>query len=149
MVQPEAMDVSMIAMSPAFLIACFGALRLAKFNITASEQSSFFKGMPIPAVGLFVASFPLIIWQNPLGLASRLYSPWLLYLIIALLCWLMVSKVRFFKFMPSSWRLANIWPQLIIVIATVAAIPVLQSAAIALAFILYIILALIHKPKQA
>jgi CDP-diacylglycerol--serine O-phosphatidyltransferase len=149
MVKPEAMDVSMLAMSPAFLIACFGALRLARFNITASEQSSFFKGMPIPAVGLFVASFPLIMWQNPMGLAGHLYSPWLLYLIIALLCWLMVSKVRFFKFMPSSWKLANIWPQLIIVIATVAAIPVLKSASIALAFILYIILALIHKPKQA
>jgi CDP-diacylglycerol---serine O-phosphatidyltransferase len=149
MVQPEAMDVSMIAMSPAFLIACFGALRLARFNISASEQSSFFKGMPIPAVGLFVASFPLILWQNPMGLAGYLYSPWLLYLIIALLCWLMVSKVRFFKFMPSSWKLANTWPQLVIVIATVASIPVLKSGAIALAFILYIILALIHKPKQA
>ncbi len=149
MVQPDAMDVSMLAMSPAFLIAVFGALRLAKFNITSDQQTAFFSGMPIPAVGLFVATFPLILWQNPLDLGNQFYKPWLLYAVIAVLCWLMVSKIRFFKFMPSSWKIAEMWPQLVILIVAAATIPYLQAAAIAVAFILYILLSFIHKPKKA
>ena len=147
--KPEAMDVSMLAMSPAFLIACFGALRLARFNISASEQTQFFKGMPIPAVGLFVACFPLIMWQNPMGIASYFYNPWILYAIIAILSWLMISKIRFFKFLPSSFKLANLWPSLLIVIIAVASFPMLKSAAIALAFLLYIVISFIYKPKEA
>lgn len=148
MLLPQAMDVSVLAMSPAFLIAIFGALRLAKFNITSDEQKSFFKGLPIPAVGLLVASFPLIIWQNPMGLAHYFYNTWLIYLLIAVLCWLMVSKLSFFKFMPSKWNLANIWPQLIIIIVTVSSLPFLKSAAILVTFALYILLSFIYKPKQ-
>lgn len=148
MLQPEAMDVSMLAMSPAFLVACFAALRLARFNISSTEQSQFFKGMPVPAVGIFVASFPLIQWQNPLGLGLQLYNTWLLYALIALLCWLMVSGVRFFKFIPSGFSIGNLWPQLIIIIAAAASFPVLKTAAIALAFILYVLLSFVHKPKQ-
>ena len=148
MVQPDAMDVSMVAMSPAFLVTVFAALRLAKFNITAAQQTRFFSGMPTPAVGLFVATFPLILWQNPLGLGSYFYSPWVIYLIIGILCWLMVSKISFFKFMPASWSPAHIWPQILIVIVAVASFPILKFAAIATAFVLYILLSFIYKPKQ-
>ena len=148
MLQPEAMDVSMLAMSPAFLVACFAALRLAKFNISASEQSHSFKGLPVPATGIFVATFPLIQWQNPMGIGLNLYNAWLLYLIIAMLCWLMVSNVRFFKFLPAAFSISNIWPQLLIIVVAAASFPFLKSAAIALAFILYIVLSFVYKPKQ-
>lgn len=146
--QPNAMDVPMIAMAPAFLVACFAALRLAKFNITAAQQSRFFSGMPTPAVGILVATFPLINWMNPLGIATYFYTPWVLHLIIALLCWLMVSKVKFFKFMPASFSIGNIWPQLIIIIGVAATIPVLKAGAITFGFLLYILLALVYKPKE-
>ena len=43
----------------AFLIPVFGALRLAMFN-TDTEQTVSFKGLPIPAMALLVASLPLI-----------------------------------------------------------------------------------------
>jgi len=149
MLKPQAMDVSMLAMSPAFLIACFGAVRLARFNISAPEQSRFFKGLPIPAVGIFIASFPLILWQNPFNLGRLLLNEWLIYALIAVLSWLMVSRIAFFKFMPSSFKIGSVWPQLIIVVITAISIPFLKSAAIAVAFILYVILSFIHKPKQA
>lgn len=145
---PNAMDVSMIAMSPAFLIACFAALRLARYNITAPQQSASFIGMPVPAVGLFVASLPLIIWQNPMNHAAYLYNPWLLYLIIGVLCWLMVSRIRFFKLMPSSRRFAGIWPSAVVIIIGVAAYPMFKAEAIAIAFITYIVLSFIYKPKE-
>lgn len=149
MLQPEAMDVSMLAMCPAFLVACFAALRLARFNITSEEQTRFFKGMPVPGIGILVATFPLIQWQNPMGIGLKLYNAWLLYAIIAVLCWLMVSKIRFFKFLPSSFNFGNIWAQLLIIIVAAASFPILKSASIALAFILYIVLSFVYKPKQA
>lgn len=42
----------------AFIIPAFGALRLAKFNID-NEQSTSFKGLPIPAMAILVASLVL------------------------------------------------------------------------------------------
>jgi CDP-diacylglycerol--serine O-phosphatidyltransferase len=145
---PNAMDVSMLAMAPAFLVACFGALRLARFNISSSEQKAWFIGMPIPAVGFIVATFPFINLHAPV-IGVWLQKAWMLYLIIALLCWLMVSKVRFFKFLPAKWNLANIWPQLVIIIVAAAAFPFIHVAALLLAFILYIILSFIHQPKES
>jgi len=43
----------------AFIIPAFGALRLAKFNVDPGDPNVF-KGLPIPAMGILVASLPLI-----------------------------------------------------------------------------------------
>jgi len=146
---PNAMDAEMLFMAPAFLIACFGALRLARYNITSDKQQTSFMGMPIPGVGLFVAMLPLVNWYNPMGIGAILQNKWVIYLIIALLCWLMVSKIRFLKFMPAKWELAYFWPQAVIIIASAAMIPILHVAVLPLAFILYILLSFIYKPKEA
>lgn len=150
--EKNALDVNMLGMVPAFLIACFAALRLAKFNITADEQKSYFIGMPVPAVGIFVGSFPLLQWFSP-PIVSHAFSAciqhkWAIYLVIAVLCWLMVSKVKFIKMMPRKWSMAAAWPQLALVICTVAAVPFLQVGALPVAFILYILLSLIYKQPE-
>lgn len=149
MSQQDALDASMVFMAPAFLIACFGALRLARFNITAASQSSSFLGMPIPAVGIFAASLPLVNWYNPMGIGTLLQNQWIIYLLIALLCWLMVSKIRFIKLLPAQWKPAQMWPQAVIILAGLAAIPFLGVAAVPFAFILYVLLSLVYKPKEA
>ncbi len=149
MSEKNAMDISMLAMSPAFLLACFAALRLAKFNVDTTVRKGFFQGMPTPAVGLFVASFPLLSWFNPFGVAAYLQNKWVLYIIIGVLCWLMVSSIRFFKLMPAKWSLATTWPQLILIVATGIAIPFLHVAAIPVAFVLYILLSLVYRPATA
>jgi CDP-diacylglycerol--serine O-phosphatidyltransferase len=141
----NAFDASMITLAPAFLIACFAALRLARFNITADTQKSYFIGMPVPAVGIFVGSFPLIMWLSPTIVTGWLQYKWVLYLIIAVLCWLMVSRVKFIKFIPARWGLAHIWPQLAIILGGAAAFLFLQWAAIPIAFIIYILVSLIYK----
>ena len=63
--QDYALSVPVIWLFPAFIISCAAAYRLAKFNLDDSQKYSF-KGVPTPAVGLFVASLPLIItfWQR-------------------------------------------------------------------------------------
>jgi CDP-diacylglycerol---serine O-phosphatidyltransferase len=141
----NAFDASMIYMAPAFLIACFAALRLAKFNVTSNLQKGHFIGMPTPAVGLFVATFPIVMWYNPYNIAAYFQNKWLLYLIIALLCWLMVSTIRFIKFVPAKWSFPYFWPQLVLIIGTAVAIPFLHVAALPFAFILYVILSMIYK----
>ena len=151
--EKNALDVNMLGMAPAFLIACFAALRLAKFNITSEQQKNYFIGMPTPAVGLFVGSLPLVMWYSPMNIthfvAPILQSKLSLYLTIAILCWLMVSKLKFFKLMPGKKGKANMWPQLVLVILSVIMMPFLQIAVIPFAFVLYVLLSLIYKQPES
>lgn len=142
--EENALDVSMLAMAPAFLFACFGALRLARFNVSAPQKGGF-TGMPIPAAGIFVATLPLIAWYNPYGLGVYLQNKWIVYLIIFILGGLMVSRIPFIKLMPAKWKLAYTWPQLVLVMVTLAALPFLKIAAIPLTFIVYILLSLVYR----
>lgn len=145
MQEPGAMDTPMILMAPAFLIACFAALRLARFNQTSSEQKAWFIGMPVPATGLIVASLPLVIFYSNNSIGAFFESRWVLYGIIALLCWLMVSKVKFLKWMAPGKGIAAWWPHIIMVIAAIAGGALIQFAAIPLVFLLYIIFSMIYK----
>ena len=146
MQEKNALDASMLVMMPAFLIACFAALRLAKFNITASSQKSYFIGMPVPAVGIIVGSFPIILWEDKsMHLPALFHNIWFIYAIIGLLCFLMVSKIRFFKMIPPKKGIAYMWPQLVIIAATLGSLPFLGFASIAVAFVLYVLLSLVYK----
>lgn len=150
--EKNALDVNMLGMIPAFLIACFAALRLAKFNITASAQRSYFIGMPVPAVGVVVGSFPLIMWYTT-GTSHNYFvlliqHKWALYAIVALLCWLMVSGVKFIKMVPYKWSLAHAWPQLVLVIFSIVAFLLFSVTAIPLAFVLYVLLSFIYKQPE-
>src|SRR5688500_12429367 len=61
--EPNGLEIPMLALIPAFIFTAAVAWRLAKFNI-ADNQSENFRGVPSPAAGLFIASFPLIIWYG-------------------------------------------------------------------------------------
>jgi CDP-diacylglycerol---serine O-phosphatidyltransferase len=149
MFQPEALEVSMLVMSPAFLIACFAALRLARFNISSQPKADYFIGLPTPAVGLFVALFPLMSWFGPGILTPYFYVPAALYGIIGLLCYLMVSRLRFFKLIPGSWTKEALIPRVILVAGILAAVPFLKWEAAFVALALYILTALISPVKQS
>lgn len=89
--------ISLTAM-PAFLIALFSALRLAKFNIDTSQTYSF-RGLPTPANALFIGSLPFILLRTSFG--NRLYEimgQWLgnYYVLLGLsllLCVLLVANI--------------------------------------------------------
>ncbi len=147
MAEESAMDVSMMSMAPAFLIACFAAIRLARFNVFPTKGSGF-TGMPVPATGILVGSFPLINFYNPYGIGAWMQGKWIIYLIIALLCWLMVSKIQFFKLMPPKWNMGYLWPRLILVVVGAIAIPFLGAATVPFVIVLYIILSLIYREPQ-
>ncbi|MCC7029686.1 MAG: CDP-diacylglycerol--serine O-phosphatidyltransferase [Chitinophagaceae bacterium] len=147
MMKPHAIDVSMIGLAPAFLFACFGALRLARFN-NSGGSTAYFTGVPIPAAGLVVASFPLINLYNPLGVGLGMQNEWILYAIIAVLCWLMVSQIRLFTLKFSGFSFKKYWAQVLWVLLTLASVPFLKTLSIPFSFLLYITLSFAYKPSE-
>ncbi|MEZ2335634.1 CDP-diacylglycerol--serine O-phosphatidyltransferase [Mucilaginibacter sp. RCC_168] len=75
----------------AFLITVFSALRLAKFN-NDTRQSDSFIGLPTPANAIFIASLPLIMQQYH-GLDTYILNPYILTVLVAVMCVLLVSEI--------------------------------------------------------
>ncbi len=141
----EGVETSMLWLMPAFIFACAGAYRLARFNID-TEQSFGFKGVPIPAAGLVVASLPLIYWNMQTEIVyTILMNKWFLYGLIALLSWLMVSKLPLMALKFKDFTIKNNLPKFILVVIAIVAAIFLKWLAIPVVFIAYIILSLLYK----
>ena len=146
MSEPGALDAPLLATTPAFLLACFGALRLARYNQTSSMQQDYFSGMPIPAAGLIVACLPLISWYpTKYDFNGIIMNKWFLYLLVALLCLFMVSKIKFLKWKAPGKGIGAWWPQIIILLVLAAGMPFLKFAIIPVVFVLYILFSLVYK----
>lgn len=143
----EVYSMNYVLLAPALLVPCFAAYRLAKFNLD-TRQTEHFIGVPTPAVGLLVASFPLIMLFNPYNLGHYFLNYWLLYAIIAVLCYLMVAEIPMLSFKFKGLKDRNNLPRIILVVGTAASIPLLGFASVPFAFVLYVILSLVFKPKS-
>jgi len=144
--EENGLDISMAFLLPAFLIPAAAAWRLARFNLD-SEQASSFKGVPTPAVGLVVASFPLIIHFHTFNLQFAFINKWLLYAIIIVLSYLMISNLPLMsmKIKDLSFR-NNLARYILLAIGIIAAIS-LKWFAIPVIFLLYVIISLTFKNK--
>ena len=140
--QANGLDVSVVWLLPALLIPCAAAYRLARFNIDDSQQCGF-KGVPTPAVGLLIASLPLISWYtNSRVVEEALLNKWVLYALILLVAYLMTSNLPLMalKFKDASLR-ANLPKLILLALALVAAI-FLRWLAVPVVFVFYIIVSL-------
>jgi CDP-diacylglycerol--serine O-phosphatidyltransferase len=148
MQEEHGLDISVIYLFPAFFIACAGAWRLARFNIDKS-QSTVFKGVPIPAAGILIASFPLLLHygNNIVDVNSLFFNKWFLYAVIFIISLLMVSKIPMMalKFKDRSLK-ANL-PKLILLLFSVIAVFLFHWLSVAIIFIVYIILSLLFKKE--
>lgn len=143
--EQDGLDVSVLWLLPAFVLAAAGAYRLARFNIDASQATGF-KGVPIPAAGLLIASFPLIYWYSSSESINQiLLNKWVLYGIIALVSWLMVSRLPLLALKFKEKSMAALMPFIILAVIVVAAAVFLKWLAVPLAFIAYILLSLLFK----
>jgi CDP-diacylglycerol--serine O-phosphatidyltransferase len=147
--EENGLDVSFIALVPAFVFTAAAAWRLAKFNI-ATDQGSSFKGVPTPSAGLLIASFPLIIWYQYFGMQQLFINKWFLYGVIILIGWLMVSnlplmalKFKDFTFRNNTGRFVLIGLSLVAVI--VLAVAGMIWLAWPVIFIVYVLLSLFYK----
>jgi CDP-diacylglycerol--serine O-phosphatidyltransferase len=146
--EESGLDTSMWALSPALLFPCAGAYRLARFNTDISQQFGF-RGVPIPAAGLVVASLPLILLYNYFELAAVLLNKWLLYAIILTLSFLMISNLSLMALKFKDFTVQNNLPKIILLVLAIVAAIFLQWLAVPVIFILYIILSLAFKNKIA
>jgi CDP-diacylglycerol--serine O-phosphatidyltransferase len=143
----EGIEAPVIVLLPAFIYSCAGAYRLARFNIDTS-QSFGFKGVPIPAAGLVVASLPLIYWNFQTDLVFNiLMNKWFLYGIIILLSGLMVSTLPLMALKFKDFSIKNNLPKIILLVIAIVAAFLLQWLAVPVVFIAYIILSLLYKQQ--
>jgi CDP-diacylglycerol---serine O-phosphatidyltransferase len=136
-----------ILLFPAFIIAAAGAYRLARFNLDTS-QSYGFKGVPIPAAGLLVASLPLIYWNTESEMLNNLLTnKWFLYALIVFVSGLMVSKLPLMALKFKNVTIKDNLPKYLIVGVAIIAAIFLHWLAVPAVFIAYIILSLAFKNK--
>ena len=134
---------SKLFMLPALLIACAACWRLAKFNIDERQHESFI-GLPSPANAIFIASLPMIYIGNDYGLGNLLINKWVLYCLILILSWLMVSELKMFSMKVKSlgWRGNEL--RVIFILLALLMIFFLHWTGLALTIVLYILLSIIN-----
>lgn len=143
------LDVSLLWLLPAFILPCAAAWRLARFNLDTSQSFSF-KGMPVPAIGLFVASLPLIYWNvNEEWIRNLLLNKWFLYALVLVLSWLMVSSLPLMALKFKDFSLKNNLPKYLLVVIAVAAIVILKWLAAPAVLLAYVLISLLFKNKTA
>lgn len=146
--QPNGLDVSTAWLLPAFIVPCAGAYRLARFNIDSS-QSTGFKGVPIPAAGLLIASFPLIwFYSNNATIINLFINQWFWYAVIIIVSYLMVSTLPMLALKFKNASVQAFMPFIIIAIIAIISGFLLGWVAVPLSFIAYVILSLLFKPKN-
>ena len=140
--EENGLDVSIVWMLPAFLLACAAAYRLGKFNLDSSQQFTF-KGVPVPAVGLLIASFPLILHFNSIAtINSIIINKWFLYALIIVLSYLMLSNHRMMALKFPDFSVKNNLPKIILLVIAIIAALFLQWIAVPIVFIIYVLLSL-------
>lgn len=145
--QGNGLDASMLWCLPALAVPCAAAYRLAKFNIDESQAFGF-KGVPTPAAGLLIASLPLIYWySNNDWVVAVILNKWVLYGVILLLCWLMVSDLPLMALKFRDRSMKGNFPKLILLVLACVAAIFLKWMAVPAIFVFYIIVSLVFKNR--
>ena len=144
--EENGLDTSFWTLLPALLFPAAAAWRLARFNMENNTDSDF-KGVPSPAAGLFVASLPLILFYNYFNINSILVNKWMIYAIIVLLSFLMVSKSSFMAMKFTKATSKNNLPKIILVAVAIIAAIFLKWLAVPVVFLVYIILSMTTKKQ--
>ncbi|MFZ1372079.1 MAG: CDP-diacylglycerol--serine O-phosphatidyltransferase [Ferruginibacter sp.] len=144
--EENGLETSITWLLPAFIVACAAAYRLARFNLDSS-QSYGFKGVPVPAAGLFIASFPLILQygNSVINVNEWLTNKWVLYAVIVSVSWLMVSTLPLMALKFRDFSIKNNIPKIILLVVAAIAAFIFNWLAVPIIFIAYIILSLIFK----
>lgn len=147
--EEDGLEISVLWLMPAFILSIAAAYRLAKFNLDES-QSTGFKGVPTPAVGLLIASFPLILHYGSgmININEWLINKWFLYSLIIILSLLMVSNLPLMALKFKDASIKNNLPKIILVVAAIIFAVIFKWLAVPFIFITYIILSLVFNRKS-
>jgi len=124
----------------AFLLPVFGAIRLARFNTNTSDEN-FFRGLPIPANGIFWAAMGLML-QSPkyADLLPMVYTTKNLVILGVFMSGMMVIHMPMFSMKPKSLRLNENWYRYLFLGLSALIIIFLNIYGLALIIFLYILL---------
>lgn len=146
--EADGLDVNIIWLLPAFILPCAGAYRLARFNIDPSQGHSF-KGVPIPAAGLLIASLPLVYWYTSKPfIIHLLLNKWFWYAVVLVVSYLMVSRLPMLALKFSQFTVKKATPFLILALVTLVSALSFGWLAVPIAFIAYVILSLSTKQTE-
>jgi CDP-diacylglycerol--serine O-phosphatidyltransferase len=147
--EASGVEISVLWLVPAFLLPAAAAWRLARFNLDTSQSYSF-KGMPVPAAGLLVASLPLIFWNvNEAWVQQLLLNKWFHYGLVLVLSWLMVSTLPLMALKFKDYSIQNNWPKYLLAVIAVGALFFLKWLAVPVVIVAYVLLSLLFKNKTA
>ncbi len=128
-----------------FLVPIFGALRLAKFN-TDDEQTESFKGLPIPAMAILVASLPLIreeLYQDRELFYMVITNTYFLITVSVAGSLLMVSNMPMFSLKFKSLGFKTNMTKYIFLIISVLLLIFFQIIAIPFIILVYLFMSLV------
>lgn len=146
--QQDGLNINAAWLLPAFIVPCAGAYRLARFNIDTS-QSTGFKGVPIPAAGLLVASFPLIWFYSNSQMVTTLFlNQWFWYAVILVVSYLMISTLPMLALKFKNATLKSFQPFIILAVIAVSTGFIFGWLAVPVTFVCYVILSLFFKPTK-
>jgi CDP-diacylglycerol--serine O-phosphatidyltransferase len=141
--EENGLDIAIVWLLPAFIFSCAAAYRLAKFNLDTTQHYGF-KGVPTPAAGLLIASFPLILHYGNtiININEWIINKWVLYILIVTVSWLMISNLPLIALKFKDKSIKNNLPKIILLVITLVASIFLKWLAVPVIFIAYIILSL-------
>ena len=123
----------------AMLIPVFGALRLAKFNVS-TDQSTTFTGLPIPANAIFWIGFTNFYAEHHTDVPVLV----VIVLVVALSL-LMVCNLRMFSLKLHSLSVKENYKQYLLVLAFVICVGFCGVTGLAWAMLFYIVLSAVTK----
>ena len=125
----------------AFLIAVFGALRLAKFNIDDRQTTSFI-GLPIPANAIFWIG--VVAWNMDFRYIG---DAWMTALVV-LFPLLMVSSLPMFSLKVKTLSLRSNVRRYALLLGTVMLVAAMQLAGLLWAIVFYILLSVTERRDE-
>lgn len=144
----QSLDAPEILLYPAFLLPAAAAWRLARYNITV-EQPDYFRGLPVPATGIFFASFPLIYWNvQTVWVQQLLMNKWFLYAVAIGFAGLMISRWPLLALKFRDLSLSNNRAQYLLLLTSIIALVLLKWLALPLVIVIYILLSLLFPPDR-
>lgn len=122
----------------ALLLAVFGGLRLAKFNVDTRQTTSFI-GLPIPSNAIFWIGF--LAWTEVHGYPGD----WAMLILVCLFSWLMVSEIPMFSLKFKTWGFKENVRRYVILLAAVLFVITDGLAGFAWTIVLYLLISLLGK----
>ena len=123
----------------AMLIPVFGALRLAKFNVS-TDQSTTFTGLPIPANAIFWIGFTNFYAEHHADVPVLVVA-----VLVVALSLLMVCNLRMFSLKLHSLSVKENYKQYLLVLAFVICVGFCGITGLAWAMLFYIVLSAVTK----